>query len=68
METDPSKCLRCGGPLKSIGTEQFRVGGNSGGWNLIFGEWGELGEDLLSLELLGCTQCRKVEIRVPAQP
>jgi hypothetical protein len=68
MATDPNACLRCGGPLRSIGVEGFRVGGTSGGWKLLFGEWAELGEDLLTLEVLGCLRCRKVEMRVPAQP
>ena len=65
MATDPNGCLRCGGELRSIGVEQFRIGGSSGGWKLLFGEWAELGEDLLSLEVLACTRCRRVEMRVP---
>ena len=65
MATHPNACLRCGGSLKSIGVEQFRVGGSSGGWKMVFGEWAELGEELLSLEVLACPQCRKVEMRVP---
>jgi hypothetical protein len=66
MATDPNACLRCGTQLQSIGIEQFRVGGSSGGWKLLFGEWAELGEGLLSLDVLACPSCRKVEIRVPA--
>ncbi len=58
-------CPRCGGRLQSMGIEQFRVGGTSGGWKLLFGEWAELGEQLLSLELLACGSCRHVEIQVP---
>jgi hypothetical protein len=65
MATDPNACLRCGAQLQSIGIEQFRVGGSSGGWKMLFGEWAELGEELLSLEVLACTQCRKVEVRAP---
>ena len=57
-------CLRCGGPLQSMGVEQFRVGGTSGGWKLLFGEWAELGEEMLPLELLACGRCRRVEMRV----
>lgn len=48
-----------------MGVEQFRVGGTSGGWKLLFGEWAELGEQLLPLELLACGSCRHVEARVP---
>jgi hypothetical protein len=59
-------CVRCGGRLTSMGTEQFRVGGTSGGWKLLFGELAELSENLLSLEALACQNCRRVEMRVPA--
>ena len=65
MATDPNACLRCGTELQSIGTEQFRVGGTSGGWKLLFGEWAEVGEEMLTLEVLACPSCRKVELRVP---
>ena len=59
------RCLRCGSALQSMGVEQFRTGGTSGGWKLLFGEWAELGEQLLPLELLACPSCRRVEARVP---
>jgi hypothetical protein len=65
ITVDPNACLRCGAQLQSIGVEQFRVGGTSGGWSLLFGEWADVGEELLALEVLACTQCRKVEIRAP---
>ncbi len=57
---DPTICLRCGGPLSEVGREKFRVGGTSGGWKLLFGEWAELGEDMLELEVWACGRCRKV--------
>jgi hypothetical protein len=65
MTVDPNACLRCGAQLQSIGVEQFRVGGTSGGWSLLFSEWADVGEELLVLEVLACTQCRKAEIRAP---
>lgn len=58
-------CLRCGGPIQSMGVEEFRVGGTTGGWKLLFGEWAELGEGMLTLEVLACGSCGKVELRVP---
>ena len=58
-------CLRCGGALHSMGRESFRVGGSSGGWKLLFGELAELGEEMLLLEVLACSNCRRVELRVP---
>ena len=59
------QCLRCGGQLTSMGVEEFRIGGSSGGWKLLFGEWAELGENMLPLEVLACERCRKVEFRAP---
>jgi hypothetical protein len=65
MATDPNACLRCGAELQLMGTEQFRVGGTSGGWKLLLGEWAEVPEEMLALELHACPQCMKVELRVP---
>ncbi len=53
------------GPLRSMGVEQFRVGGTSGGGKLRLGEGFELGERRLPLELLTWGVCRRVEARVP---
>jgi hypothetical protein len=58
-------CLRCGGPIQSMGIEEFRVGGSTGGWKLLFGEWAEVGEGMLKLEVFACGSCGKVELRVP---
>jgi hypothetical protein len=63
--TDRNSCLRCGGALQSMGVEEFRVGGTSGGWKLLFGEWAELGEGFLRLEVLACSTCGFVETRMP---
>ena len=60
-------CLRCHGELVSLGVEPFRVGGTTGGWKLLAGEWAELGEKMLELECLVCRNCRRVEFRVPQQ-
>jgi hypothetical protein len=56
------KCLRCQTDMRSLGVEKFRVGGSSGGWKLVFGEWAELGEDMLAFEVLVCPSCRHVEL------
>ena len=58
-------CLGCQGPLSSLGREAFRVGGTSGGWKLLFGEWAELSEDKVPLDVYACQRCRRVELRVP---
>ena len=61
----PDACLRCGATISSMGIEEFRVGGTTGAWKLLFGEWAELGEGKLNLEVLACGSCGKVELRVP---
>ena len=61
----PDACLRCGGPIQSMGIDEFRVGGSTGGWKLLFGEWAELGEGMLRLEVFACPRGGKVELRVP---
>lgn len=65
--SEDARCLRCSAQLELLGTERFRCGGTSGGWKLIFGEWAELGEGMLPLEVWVCPRCRKVEFRVPMQ-
>ncbi len=61
------RCLRCGSTLSLMGEERFRTGGTSGGWKLLFGEWAELGENMLDLEVWACQNCRRVELRVPSR-
>ncbi|MGZ4149528.1 MAG: hypothetical protein ACXVQJ_05780 [Actinomycetota bacterium] len=61
-----TECLRCHEAMQSMGVEEFRVGGTSGGWKMLFGEWAELGEQMIQLEMLACPSCRMVELRVPA--
>jgi hypothetical protein len=65
--TSGGRCVACHAPLRSIGVEQFRVGGTGGGWHLIFGEWAELGEQMIPFHVLACTGCRRVELRVPEE-
>lgn len=59
-------CLRCGAPIVSLGREQFRTGGSTGKWKLLIGEWAELGEGLVELEVLACQACGHVELRLPS--
>jgi len=50
-----------------MGVDEFRVGGTTGGWKLLFGELAELGEGMLKLEVRACSSCRQVEFRVPVE-
>ena len=61
------RCLRCGEDLYELGSADFRTGGTGGGWKLLFGEWAELGEEMVTFEVLGCRACRHVELRLPAE-
>lgn len=61
-------CLRCSSPIVSHGVEEFRTGGTSGGWKLLFGELAELGEGMVRFELLACRECGHVEFRLPSRP
>jgi hypothetical protein len=47
-----------------MGIEEFRVGGTSGGWKLLFGEFAELGEGMLRFDVFACGNCGKVELRM----
>jgi hypothetical protein len=60
------ECLRCGSRIASIGVEQLRVGGTAGGWKLLFGEWAELGEGMIAVEVFVCSTCGHLEFRSPA--
>jgi len=45
-------CLRCGLELRELGPAEIWIGGTTGGWKLFFAEWAELGEDVVTLELV----------------
>ena len=66
QEKQTRACLRCGGPMESMGIVDLRVGGTTGKWKLLVGEWAELGEGLIHLELRACPRCSHVEFRLPA--
>ncbi len=40
----------------------FRIGGTSGSWHLLFGDWAELGEGLLSFDVFLCPKCGRVQL------
>lgn len=59
------RCLRCRSTLRDEGPIDIRVGGKTGGWGLLLGQWADVGENLLRLDLLSCPTCGHVEFRVP---
>ncbi len=58
-------CRGCGAVMNLIGTEEFYVGGTSGALKVFFGEFAEMDQQALPLELWVCPSCRRVEMRVP---
>jgi hypothetical protein len=47
--------------MKSLGQVPIRVGGTSGGWHLLFGNWADVDEALFPLDVYRCPQCKRVE-------
>lgn len=61
-ENEVKKCLSCNEEMRFAGKAPFRIGGTSGGWKLLFGEWAELGEEMLPFYIYVCPKCGRVEL------
>jgi hypothetical protein len=59
------ECLRCGRTIESLGIHEFRTGGSTGAAHLLLGQWAELGEDKVRMEILSCRACRHLQFRAP---
>jgi hypothetical protein len=59
--TDRTRCLRCSGALSSLGVRELRAGGMTGAAHLLLGQWAEIGEEKLAVEILVCNACRRLE-------
>ena len=55
------KCFSFDSRMQPLGHIPIRVGGTSGGWHLLFGQWADAGEDVLSLDVYRCSHCKRVE-------
>jgi hypothetical protein len=61
---DPNEaCVRCEIPLSYVGVFDFRTGGETGAALFFLGQWAELGEDKITLQLYNCPRCRMVELK-----
>lgn len=58
---DRTTCLRCAGTLSSLGVRELRAGGMTGAAHLLLGQWAELGEEKIAVEILVCNTCRRLE-------
>ena len=63
---DATGCVRCGGRLVSMGVIELRTGGTGPGAHLLFGQWAELGEGKLPVEMFACSSCGHLELFQPA--
>lgn len=54
-------CSECKAPMTPLGQIPIRVGGTSGGWHLLFGEWADVSEDTMPLDVFRCPRCTRVE-------
>ncbi len=62
MSGNTRKCSYCGQNAQYVYTAKFRVGGTSGGMKLVFGEWAELGEEMIPMYVFVCPNCGKIEL------
>ncbi len=62
MTENTKKCSACGDTARYAYTANFRIGGTSGGWKLLLGEWAEVGEEMIPLAIYVCPNCGKVEM------
>ena len=60
---DGVSCLRCGRPIVSLGVTELRTGGSTGATHFFLGQWAELGEGKLRVEVLACEACGHLEFR-----
>jgi hypothetical protein len=49
-EGEVRKCRFCRVVMKFAGEIWFGISDTVGGWRLLFGEWAELGEDMVQLQ------------------
>ena len=67
------KCPACKSEMESLGQLPIRVGGTTGGWHLLLGNWADMRESILPLDVFRCGTCKRVEffdmdLSLPIQP
>ena len=55
------ECSACKSTMHSLGQIPIRVGGTSGGWHLLLGEWADMTEGVFPLDVYRCPRCKRVE-------
>ncbi len=62
MAEQTRRCSACGQAARYLYTANFRIGGTSGGMKLLFGEWAEVGEQMVPMYVFVCPFCGKIEL------
>ena len=55
------ECYACHSQMQSLGQLPIRTGGTSGGWHLLLGDWAEINEGVLPLDVFRCPTCKRVK-------
>lgn len=58
---DGINCTRCSMPMQDLGEYNFRTGGATGLGAMFLGQWNELSERTVTLDMKVCPTCRHVE-------
>ena len=55
------KCSACKSEMDSLGQLPIRVGGTTGVRHLLLGNWADVKESLMPLDVYRCGTCKRVE-------
>lgn len=61
-EKETKRCYFCNVQMQFTQKVPFRIKGTPGYWKLLFGEWAELGEEMLSLDVYMCPKCGEIRL------
>jgi len=61
-EKEIKTCHSCHITMQFAQKVPFRIKGTPGYWKLLVGEWAELGEEMLSLDVYVCPKCGEVRL------
>jgi predicted RNA-binding Zn-ribbon protein involved in translation (DUF1610 family) len=61
-EKNVKRCYSCNTEMQYAEKVPFRIKGTPGFWKLIVGEWAELGEEMLYLDVYVCPKCGEIRL------
>jgi hypothetical protein len=62
--SEVKKCYSCEREMQFAQRIPFRTKGTPGLWKLVFGEWAELGEEMLNFDVYVCPSCGEIRFSV----